>query len=203
MKKIFALLLLNTIGLSTIAQQLENTTWTVTDTVDAFYIYFSFNEDTLSYSYDGILYTDIATYMETGNMFTMIDLASGPCPGDTGEYTFLVQNDSLFFTLVNDLCPTRPMIFQDYNWFIPQLGISQMIDIRVNVFPNPTEDQLKIQIPESLVNTIADLLDISGKKVLSTRLENLVSTVDIGHLLPGTYFLRLENEKTPIKVLVK
>ena len=124
MKKLFTLLYLLFIGINGYSQQLQNTQWTVTDTTDVFYIYFKFGIDTLSYSYDDISYTNIATYQESGNNFTMIDLPSGPCPSDTGKYTFFILNDTLNFTLVNDDCPTRPMIFQDYNWFVSNVGLA-------------------------------------------------------------------------------
>lgn len=201
MKRLFSIFLFALIGVNGLAQQLQNTDWTVTDTTDTFYIYFSFSSNTLSYSYDGISFTDIATFVENGNNYTMIDLASGPCPSDTGKYTFMIQNDSLFFTMLEDDCPTRPMIFEDYNWFIPQAGLDDLTNLGVNVFPSPSVDELTIQIPEDLLYEQYVITDLSGNIVLSDKLNSMSSVLDIQSLNSGTYFLAIVNYNSPIKFI--
>lgn len=201
MKRLFSILLFVLIAVNGLAQQLQNTDWTVTDTTDTFYIYFSFSTNTLSYSYDGMSFTDIATFVENGNNYTMIDLASGPCPSDTGKYTFVIQNDSLFFTMLEDSCPTRPMIFQDYNWFIPQVGLEDISSIDVRVFPNPSMDKLTVQISEYLLHSEYEISDLSGNIVQSGILNTMSKILDIHSLVSGTYFLTFTKYHSPIRIV--
>lgn len=202
MKKLFTLLSLLFIGINAQSQQLQNTQWTVTDTADVFYIFFKFNVDTLAYSYDDISYTNIATYQESGNNFTMIDLPSGPCPSDTGMYTFLIANDTLYFTLVSDSCPTRPAIFQDYNWFVSNVGLNELANSSIQVYPNPAIDKITIQTPAHVSSGNYWLTDQMGRKVLEGKLKPESTTVNIEHLKEGSYYLQTSFESKPYQIII-
>lgn len=78
----------------------------------------------------------------------------------------------------------------------------------ISVFPNPTNQLIKIGIPDGLSATAYEVqvIDIQGKMHLTKfceveKTENSIS-VDVSHLIPGTYFIRLpEVNAKAIKVV--
>lgn len=60
----------------------------------------------------------------------------------------------------------------------------------VEVYPNPATDDLLVK--NSQKNTGAEILDISGRVVLS--LEKINEKIDVSQLVKGTYFLVIKNE---------
>ncbi len=205
MKKILFTLIIAISGLSAYSQTLSNTTWTVYDSTSTFFYYFHFTSDILSYSSDNITFNNIATFQENGNNFTIIDLPSGPCPSDTGKYTFLIQNDTLKFTLISDLCPSRPTTFSSYHWINLQTGI-QSINLlpSINIFPNPASDVISIQSDLDIQNSTYIIFDQSGRQVLTGMLTGETTMVDIKQLTMGIYFFQIgEKSKQMIKVMKK
>lgn len=69
------------------------------------------------------------------------------------------------------------------------------IGAEVNIFPNPTKDQLSIEINEqSIQKVIVEILDLSGKMLFMRHFNSnsfLISTIDFQK---GTYLLRLTDE---------
>lgn len=62
-----------------------------------------------------------------------------------------------------------------------------------NVYPNPTEGKLFIEIPENSKASLR-LVNILGKVMKETNLVNNENSLDIGHLSPGLYILEIETE---------
>ena len=74
-------------------------------------------------------------------------------------------------------------------------------DPRVNMYPNPSSDQLNIEfatIPDA--NTTIELMDISGKIVYSAIPENNITshTIDLKPCRNGLYLIRISNEEYSI-----
>ncbi len=64
-------------------------------------------------------------------------------------------------------------------------------DLNVQVFPNPTVENLTIQIPESLKNGSLVLYTTDGKVARSTSALDLTTTLDVSDLSSGMYFLNV------------
>ncbi len=81
---------------------------------------------------------------------------------------------------------------------INTVGISQ-VNSSISVYPNPAQNEILINTKP---NTPIELIDISGKTVLNTRL-NQSKTINIEHLKPGIYTLKIKGEHTTklIKVI--
>lgn len=64
--------------------------------------------------------------------------------------------------------------------------------VTIKVYPNPIHTQLNI---EKIVNqsTNFQLLTITGKEIFSGILRDKSTKVNVAHLLPGVYFLKVEN----------
>lgn len=78
------------------------------------------------------------------------------------------------------------------------------IAAHISVYPNPASDFVTIAATDNTAALQANLLDISGKIVLSTTVLN-TTTLAIDHLSKGVYFLQIESaEGTMVeKILVR
>lgn len=65
----------------------------------------------------------------------------------------------------------------------------------VNMFPNPAKETLNIQL-NKLNECAVSIIDVTGRTQFTTQLSDLSSSIDISHLQPGIYFVRLQNNNT-------
>lgn len=80
------------------------------------------------------------------------------------------------------------------NPFIPEQNADELISI----YPNPASDRLFIN--SELQYERVEIVDIDGKTVLR---ENEISTLDISHLAPGTYIVKISNRQMSVsKILI-
>ncbi len=63
----------------------------------------------------------------------------------------------------------------------------------IAVYPNPTADAFFVDVPMDLIQVgmMVDLVDISGVSHFSARIKDSVSSIPVGNLAPGLYFLRI------------
>ena len=79
---------------------------------------------------------------------------------------------------------------------------SVSIDKKIIVYPNPTSGKLNIK-SDSLIQGI-ELIDISGRQILSQQKDFHEETIDVSQLLSGVYFLNIKVEgKTVTKKIIK
>ena len=69
--------------------------------------------------------------------------------------------------------------------------------VDVSLYPNPVKDILTVETTVALVNKVATVFDINGKRVLCQKLTT--NTIKVAQLESGIYFLRLESEGKSIK----
>ncbi len=69
-----------------------------------------------------------------------------------------------------------------------------------DVFPNPTVSTLNIK-SEGLLDSEYLLTDANGRIVLKGSLDNSLETIDISMLMPGIYYLVLENQPQKMKII--
>ncbi|REG89503.1 FG-GAP-like repeat-containing protein [Winogradskyella sediminis] len=69
--------------------------------------------------------------------------------------------------------------------------------IDLTVYPNPVEAELTIKTKGDVINKIATIFDVNGKRILNQRLKN--NTINVSNLSSGIYILRLESEGKIIK----
>ncbi|MEM6343382.1 MAG: T9SS type A sorting domain-containing protein [Bacteroidota bacterium] len=79
-------------------------------------------------------------------------------------------------------------------------------NFRYSLYPNPTSDQLHISSTEKEITQI-EILDLSGRKISvpSTQSDLYQWTLEVAHLQPGTYLVRVETENShnpPQKVVI-
>lgn len=75
------------------------------------------------------------------------------------------------------------------------LGMDELSsDIKMDVFPNPSNGHFNLFVEEGIVNdnTLVEVLNLNGEVVLEQQYQ---TNVDISDLMNGIYFLRVRNEK--------
>ena len=184
------------------AQQLQNTYWTIYTPTNVLAGYFYFCCDTLSESPDNITYTQVTTYVENGNLFTIIDLPGSPggCPiTDSGRYTFSILSDTLYFILISDPCAGRSYVLLNYHFVRLLTGIENVSFNSDQLYPNPS--------PDGIFNlSFTNNSDGFDKIIVSTAQGKKVSeeniprgernhSINLQNLSSGVYFLMLENNK--------
>jgi hypothetical protein len=82
--------------------------------------------------------------------------------------------------------------------------IERIDNDNLNIFPNPTSDQLNIQSKHGMVDEIT-LFDVVGKEVLKQYIHATECTINLNNLHNGLYFIRIktENALSTYKILKK
>ncbi|WP_179008391.1 T9SS type A sorting domain-containing protein [Winogradskyella forsetii] len=94
----------------------------------------------------------------------------------------------------------------DYLESAVALSLNEFSNLKFSMFPNPTKDEVTIQLANSNFDTTkVDIYNIHGKVVLKDmKLETNTSTIDISNLESGLYFVQLTfgNSSTVQKLMV-
>lgn len=206
MKKMVILigLIIVTNVLSAYSQTLQNTTWSMYDNTGNLLGLCHFGNDTLSFKED-VEYNNVSTFKLNGNNFSIIDLTDFKCSNYTGKYTFIIQNDSLKFTLVNDSCMQRMETLTLFNFVRYQTGIQNNIFIPlVQLYPNPAGDEVLIKSDNIAIGTSFNIFDQLGRQIFSGSLTGESTKVDINQLSSGIYILQIgDNSKQTLKLIKK
>ena len=83
------------------------------------------------------------------------------------------------------------------------VGVDDLASIDVSVFPNPTNDIINISSPFQMQRI--DVHSFSGAVVFSRAIRNQQCNLDIGHLLSGSYILRITGDENQViqKLIIK
>lgn len=71
----------------------------------------------------------------------------------------------------------------------------------ISVFPNPTSDIVTIKINDFTHAVLYTISDITGRKLLSGKLLDESSTIDLGTLANGIYLFQLEKSNQSFKII--
>ena len=70
-------------------------------------------------------------------------------------------------------------------------GISEMELVQARVFPNPTDNQVTVEVNNASVNRV-ELYDVNGRKLLAQPVVEGKATLSLEPYAPGIYLLRLQ-----------
>jgi hypothetical protein len=175
-----------------------NTTLTNTGNVDMFIA--KLNECFLpnnSVSQNGITLT--AT--ETGASYQWLDCnnENAPISGSTSQSYTATENGSYAVEITKNGCTAISTCIN-----ITSVGIEEFEQIRFNVYPNPSSDNITIKLNQQGKFTL-QILDMAGKIVADfgkVKTDNQI--YDIRHLSNGIYIVRLEGQgSTAVEKLIK
>ncbi|WP_452220932.1 M14 family zinc carboxypeptidase [Lacinutrix salivirga] len=100
---------------------------------------------------------------------------------------------------------------EDYtvNLIVGTLNVNNFIADNIQVYPNPFNNSIAIQLPSGYENMVFNVLvyDLRGRIVYKNATENsnnnLLSVKDLSHLAKGTYLLKIENKASNISFIKK
>lgn len=81
------------------------------------------------------------------------------------------------------------------------LAVDEVADTHVTIYPNPTNNQLHILLPENFGGCTLEVYNLLGEKMLNRTVattEGKTITIDAATLQSGTYFVRLNNGRQTI-----
>ncbi|MBC7861520.1 MAG: CotH kinase family protein [Bacteroidia bacterium] len=74
---------------------------------------------------------------------------------------------------------------------------------QILIYPNPTESVINIKISEEMKGSFFFIFDLSGRKVMSGKVGNELSILNLEELSPGIYFFQMEKRAGSIFKLIK
>ena len=81
-------------------------------------------------------------------------------------------------------------VWKDFNIVVANVGIETVETVTVNIYPNPTNGELKIESGELRIEDIV-IYDVFGKM---QKIEKSKNAIDISHLSTGIYFVKIRTE---------
>ena len=82
-------------------------------------------------------------------------------------------------------------------------GIPEGNMASMNVYPNPTNGELNIVVPSTLIGQTAKLTDIAGKQIARISLNEALTKLPLVDLSNGTYFISIEVQGCDVIRVVK
>ena len=132
--------------------------------------------------FDTITVTDAFDYLTIGNFgddastTTEVNPTASFAPGTYGAYYFI--DDVRVERVIDD----------------PTASLNQLDILNVSIFPNPTTDEIHIELPVTGTIVEIELMDAHGKIVWSVKDSFKKYTVDMKGFEDGIYFIRVESE---------
>lgn len=124
--------------------------------------------------------------------------AGGTASGTGGTATFTVgQVDYVNSSGTNG--NLNQGVQQPFEFFQVDAGIEESNLVSVTLYPNPTSEFVIVEI-ETMLNDVNYLLyDMNGKLILSGKIENNETKLDMRPLSSGEYHLSILNSNTTIE----
>ena len=90
------------------------------------------------------------------------------------------------------------------NCYFPEVVTTGITEINgqanIKIYPNPVSDKMTLEILEKSIEEV-QIIDITGKEVLSLKLKYGSNIIDCNTLEPGMYFLKPTNATKALKFI--
>lgn len=84
------------------------------------------------------------------------------------------------------------------------LGLDEENILAFDIFPNPAQDFLTIQLPNEIMNGSIEVFDFLGRLVKSKQINKVDNKLNLNHLSQGVYLIRLISEgKIAVRKFIK
>ncbi len=134
---------------------------------------------------DPSTFTELALYIPTEDWVTNeFDLTNLSDPDNIVYFAWkMISDEHNYFSMTNVLATGSI------------LGVNELQDVKLNIFPNPSKGNININSPVDLGETTLTIFDINGRKVFYQEI-NIHNTVNINtaSLNTGLYILNIESE---------
>jgi hypothetical protein len=92
-------------------------------------------------------------------------------------------------------------------FFVNDVGINEYSIDDFQIYPNPTESLLNIELSNEAFNKIKGqhvlILDMQGRTVSTNNIYSKQSIIELNHLHPGAYLLKIEGTSFVKKIMKK
>jgi hypothetical protein len=88
--------------------------------------------------------------------------------------------------------PVLKVVLGDQTADVEKIAQNHNIDI----FPNPTTGLFNLKLQPAMIGKSYSITDITGKLILTSKINNINENLNIDNFEKGTYFLQLEGEST-------
>lgn len=118
--------------------------------------------------------------------------------GATNQYYQALFNGTYTVVITN---ASNGCISESEGYEYPStLGIEHNLIREVQLFPNPASDQITFVVSTKMIEkAFYEIRDNQGKKVISGKLKEAISTISINELESGTYHLSVKTETGELK----
>ncbi|MCB9186407.1 MAG: T9SS type A sorting domain-containing protein [Flavobacteriales bacterium] len=139
----------------------------------------------------------VAPFLEEGTNIT-VNFPAGY------EWIYMYDNNMVY---TGGTSESLTIPYSEYPVFLKgdPLAVEELANALVSTYPNPTSGVLNIKLFElGFDNASLGLIDLSGKLVLSKKLNSSSVEIDVSHLDSGVYFCQIQVDgKSTIKKVVK
>jgi hypothetical protein len=117
---------------------------------------------------------------------------------------FIQPSGSITYTLgepvVETVSNSNSTLTQGFNqpWIDINTDVNGPVPVNISIYPNPTRHYLHLDIADSPSGHRYEFFDAKGALVLSGRVEDRLTTLDIQHLSSGGYVFRLYSPQATI-----
>ncbi|MFM7758480.1 MAG: T9SS type A sorting domain-containing protein [Crocinitomicaceae bacterium] len=118
-----------------------------------------------------------------------------PIVGQTNS-SFNPTINGLYAVVVTNGCGSDTSDCAD----VSTIGFSDLMQDRIQVYPNPNNGEFSIEIPSELLGQLLHIVDINGRLIKSIKVNKLVNSIDILDLARGSYWLQMDSQQ-PIQIL--
>lgn len=125
--------------------------------------------------------------------------SGGNAVGTNGKITYSVgQNDYTYIS--NVFGSINQGVQQPFEIFTLGTDNFQNIKLLMTVYPNPTSDKVSLKIDDyNLEKLTFQLLDITGKKILTQKINTSETIIDLQNFATTTYILQILDSAKNIK----
>ena len=130
-----------------------------------------------------------------------VPAAGGNASGSGGTSSYTVGQ--VAYTTNSSASGTITQGVQQPYEILVATGIAEAkgISLECIVYPNPTNDLVKLKIENyNLGNLSYDLYDINGKLLQNNKTEGSETIISMANLVPATYFLKVTDNTKEVKV---
>ena len=184
-------------------QSLQYTKWYVQNSQGNLVILFQ--NDTVFINEISNIFSPRATYQDSSNFFSIVDLPGSFSCSNVGLYNYQILNDTLLFSVINDTCggtgtDSRLSYFVNSIWTSINTGVQDEYQIlSLKTFPNPTQDYITISVNNYSGNIQTEVYDLIGNKLQTTN----ETTISLRDYSKGIYILKVAygNRVQEVKVI--
>ena len=189
-------------GLSSQAQSLANTYWTglFGGTVP---VYIHYTATGVEIAGPDITFGAVATFTETSTTWSVTDITTADCGTDVGVYNkvFSSGGSTVTFTISNEPCTARGDFFTASPWTQTTISVFEAAKFEnTKVFPNPTSNQVNLDLSDDFAGKDYILVNIQGQTVSEGTLVSGKNSISVSELNSGLYMIKLkDNARASIK----